>query len=286
MLKCTEEELARIESIADGLYRKVRKQKKDGTFRECYDALAPLKSIQARIKCMILRNVTYPSYLMGGLKNRDYVRNASVHTGARVVVNEDIAGFFPATSDRLIFDVWRHFFQFPPEVAKTLTRLTTRAGQLPQGTKTSNHLANLVFWAWEPRTVGALHSMGFRYTRFVDDMTISSPLEKTPAEIGNALSLLGSMVHRCGLSFKRKKHSITYAGQRMEATGLVLGKNSVGLGHTKKSSIRAVVRQHELSVSTGCTDEKARSRADSLVSLYARLHPRKGFALRQRLLAS
>ena len=55
--------------------------KKDGTIRICYDAKPPLKAMQARIKCLILKRVTYPSYLMGGLSERDYVRNAKVHAG-------------------------------------------------------------------------------------------------------------------------------------------------------------------------------------------------------------
>jgi hypothetical protein len=47
MLQCSVEELDRVESIADDLYREVRPPKKDGTYRLCYDAKPPLKGMQA-----------------------------------------------------------------------------------------------------------------------------------------------------------------------------------------------------------------------------------------------
>lgn len=286
MLQCTLAELESVESSTARLYREVTQLKKDGSYRLCFDAKSPLKSMHGRIQCLILKKVSYPSYLMGGLADRenprDYVRNANAHAGARVIVNEDIAGFFPATSDRVVFDIWKHVFHFPPEVAKTLTRLTTHAGQLPQGAKTSSYLANLVFAALEPRLVEKLRSMGFEYTRYIDDMTISSKTDKTAAEIGVAIGLLASMVRRYGLTLKRKKHSIAYAGQRMEVTGLVIGKSGAGLRHAKRSNIRALVHQCEIETPA---DPMAQRRAASLVGQYARLHPGKGQALKQRLQA-
>ena len=192
MLHCSIEELKRAESSADDLYREVKRPKQDGTVRICYDAKPPLKAMQARIQCLILKRVKYPSYLMGGLADRDYVRNAHVHAGARVMINEDIAKFFPSTSSSRVFDLWKYVFHFPLEVSRTLARLTTRRGGLPQGAKTSSYLANLVFWACEPDLVAKLRSMGFDYTRYIDDMTISSKIDKTAEELNHALSLLAS----------------------------------------------------------------------------------------------
>jgi len=227
---------------------------------------------------------------MGGLLDRenprDYVRNARAHAGWRVMINEDVAEFFPSTSSNIISDLWRHLFHFPSDVARTLTRLTTRKGALPQGAKTSSYLANLVFWAHEPDLVAKLWAMGFDYTRYIDDMTISSKTDKTPEELGLALSLLASMIKRYGLRFKRSKHSLVYAGQRMEVTGLVVGKDSAGLGHARRSSIRALVRRCEIVAQGAPASEEfaiMKRRAASLVGQCARLHPNQGQALKRRL---
>jgi hypothetical protein len=287
MLQCSVEELGRVESMADDLYREVRALRKDGRPRICYDAKRPLKGMQGRIQCMILKRVRYPAYLMGGLADRenprDYVRNANAHAGPRVMINEDVTKFFPSTSTHVVFDIWRYVFHFPVDVSQTLTRLTTRAGELPQGAKTSSYLANLVFWATEPGLVAKLRAMGFEYTRYIDDMTISSKTGKTAEQLGLALSLLASMVRRYGLRFKRIKHSIAYAGQRMEVTGLVIGEESAGLGRDKRSGIRALVHQCEIEACSSPEQSLMERRAASLVGQYARLHPTQGKALRLRL---
>jgi Reverse transcriptase (RNA-dependent DNA polymerase) len=290
MLRCSVEELTRVEATADDLYHEVRLIKKDGTPRICYDAKYPLKGMQGRIQCMILKKVKYPSHLMGGLADpenpRDYVRNARAHMGARIMINEDVAGFYPSTSSLVVFDIWRHLFHFPAEVSWTLTRLTTRAGQLPQGAKTSSYLANLVFWGTEPGLVTKLSEIGFEYTRYIDDMTISSKSDKTAEEIGLALSMLASMVKRYGFKFKRKKHSIVYAGQRMEVTGLVVGEESAGLRQSQRSGIRALVRRCEVEAHSGSASGDSQTmlrRAASFVGQYARIHPVQGQVLKRRL---
>jgi hypothetical protein len=290
MLQCPIEELTRVETLADDLYREVRQLKKDGSPRICYDAKHPLKGMQGRILCMILKHVKYPTYLMGGLADRenprDYVRNAQAHARARVMINEDMARCFPSISWRVVFDMWRYLFHFPEDVSMTLTRLTTRRNEIPQGAKTSSYLANLVFWATEPGLVAKLRSMGFDYTRYIDDMTISSKTDKTAAELGVAISLVASMVRRYGLRFKRNKHNLAYAGQRMEVTGLVVGQESAGLGHTKRSNIRALVHKCEIDARHAPEREEPTliyRRAASLVGQYARLHPNQGKALKRRL---
>jgi len=131
MLHLSGEQLDRLAHMADNLYRPVEKYKKDGSPRPCYNALPALKKVQGRIKCVILRKVVYLWYLTGGLLKRDYVENARMHTGQKMMVNNDITDFFPATSADLVFDTWRHLFHFPKDVARTLTRLTTRHGELP-----------------------------------------------------------------------------------------------------------------------------------------------------------
>jgi hypothetical protein len=288
ILQCSVEDLARIEESADRRYRVKKKLKTDGTARIYYDARSPLKAMQARIKCLILKKVAYPSYLMGGLSERDYVRNATVHAGARVMVNEDISRFFPSTSSAVVFDIWRHFFRFPDEVARTLTRLTTRKGELPQGAKTSSYLSNLVFWSMEPAIVAMLRSVGFEYTRFIDDVTISSKTDRSSEELFNVFAPLVSMIKRHGLMLKRSKHRLVYAGQRMETTGLVVGERSAGLGRTRRSGVRALVYQCEASAQIDAGSPvfaSLRRRAASLVGQYSRLHPGQGQLLKQRLKA-
>ena len=137
MLKHSVTDLQQIAGTASQRYR-IRKQerKKDGTMRICYDALGPLKSIQARIQCLILNHVAYPIYLQGSIKDRTFPRgqaaNARRHTRKHTLITEDIKQFFPSVRRPMVFDIWHRFFKYPPAVAEVLTKLTTKDCILPQ----------------------------------------------------------------------------------------------------------------------------------------------------------
>ncbi|WP_253445646.1 reverse transcriptase family protein [Halomonas sp. Y3] len=165
------DELLSLAQRADGLYRIAKSiTKPDGSIRNTYDALAPLKEVHRRIKSQILDHVDYPPYLTGSVKGCDYKVNAALHTNARIVINEDISGFFPSTSAERVFNIWRGLFGFSQDVSQCLTQLTTRQGELPQGAITSSFLANLVFWQDEPALHARFASQGLIYSRYVDDI--------------------------------------------------------------------------------------------------------------------
>jgi hypothetical protein len=133
-LRTSSAQLQAIAALADRSYRRVELE--PGSTREVFCAKPKLKEIQSRIKFAILKRVSFPNYLTGSLKGRDYITNARLHSGARVLICEDVTKFFPSVSAEKVFDIWRHFFGFSDQVAELLTRLTTKAGSLPQGAST------------------------------------------------------------------------------------------------------------------------------------------------------
>jgi hypothetical protein len=245
MLKHSIADLQHIAATADQRYRIGKQErKKDGTLRTCYDALGPLKSVQARIQCLILNKVTYPIYLQGSIKDRTSPRgqaaNARRHTRKRCLITEDIKQFFPSVRRHLVFDIWHRFFRCPPIVAECLTKLTTKADTLPQGAKTSALLANLVFWEDEWCLVADLHERGITYTRLIDDITCSSNADLSAAEIERTITALRTMVQRRGLRLNDHKQTIARTGVRMVATKLVVNAKTA-LTTEQRSAIRAAV---------------------------------------------
>ena len=123
-LRTDESHLESLARRANQLYRIAKEvPKDDGSVRHTYDAQKPLKDIHRLIKLEILDRVSFPTYLTGSIKGRDYKTNATLHNGAKIVISEDISTFFPTTTPVIIFDVWRHFFGFSQEVATCLTQL-------------------------------------------------------------------------------------------------------------------------------------------------------------------
>lgn len=281
-------ELKKLADHADGLYRVARTiHKPDGSIRITYDALAPLKRAQQKIKSQILDHVKYPTYLTGSIKGCDAKVNANLHAGARIVINEDISGFFPSTTAECVFDIWRYFFGFSEEVAQCLTRLTTREGVLPQGAISSSFLANLVFWRHESKLHTMFAAQGLVYSRYVDDIAVSSKKFLSNKDKKEVIRQVYGMLRKHGYHAKRAKHEIVCSSQRMEITKLGVNKRP-SLSKRTRSKIRAVVHAVELRFKKG-------ERLPFHCGLYAQamgkihylkqFHPNEAASLKRRLLA-
>jgi hypothetical protein len=290
MLKYPILELQHIASTANQRYRIGKQElKKDGTLRICYDALGPLKSIQARIQCMILNRVTYPTYLQGSIKDpispRGQKANAALHTRKRTLITEDVKQFFPSVRSQIVFDIWHKFFTFPPTIAQLLTKLTTKNGLLPQGTKTSALLSNLVFWEDEWRLVGDLHMRGITYTRLIDDITCSSKLNLSTEQTTSIITALHAMAHRKGLKLNAVKQTIARAGERQVTTKLVVNVKTA-LPAEQRSAIRAAVRNLQNTPRTARTTERYEKdlrRIGGRVAYLKQHHPKEADQLRSIL---
>ncbi len=205
-----------------------------------------------------------------------------------MIVNDDIEDFFPSTAATIVYETWRYFFHFPQDVARTLTRLTVRQGGLPQGARTSSYLANLAFWAFEPKLVSTLNALGFVYSRYVDDITISARSDRARRKLDIAIKLVNGMVARYGLRFGPDKHSVAHAGSKMEVTGLIVGETTVGVTKAKHSKVRALVHCFEKAASEQPEDLGTlalKGRVSTVLGQYARFHPKKADALKQRVSA-
>lgn len=289
---CISEPLLRsIARRAPGLYvGPTPKPKKDSNkVRYVFDTRKPLKPLLKRINNVIFKRVIYPPYLTGSLPGKDFVQNVALHAGAKQVVTEDIKNFFDNITAEHVFRIWHHFFGFSEAVAELLTQLTTKDGKVCQGTPTSSYLANLAFWDREPALVKKLISRGIRYSRYVDDITISSINEMTEEDKRWAIAQTYGMIGGAGFKAQRVKHSAASARNAITIMGLNANSPS-GPTLTKKerAKIRATVFQLEQRFSRGDVTPEFRAditRAVGRVGRLKRLHAREGEQLTKRLYA-
>ena len=244
----SESSLRTIAQNADRFYiQNPPEVKPDGRLRIHYTVKSKLKVIQERIKSNIFYAVYFPEYLQGSIKSserikRGYDNDASLHIGARLVISEDVSDFFPSITSEIIYMIWKDFFRFPSEVSEILTMLTTYEGALVQGSSTSSYLANLLFWDVEHRLVEELSKNGFTYTRYVDDLTISTKSSNTTnLQKSEILSKVIRMLKSKGVNINRKKHLIAHANKRMTVHNLTINSNHPSVGKKKKKQIRLEV---------------------------------------------
>jgi hypothetical protein len=282
-LRMSEAELRRIADRANASWRMVKPA--PGSTRETFDAHGPLKALHKQLKNRIFSRVYFPDYLQGSLKGRDYVSNADLHKNKQILICEDVKKFFPSVSATFVEDVWWGFFGFSREVASVLTRLTTKDGALPQGSIASSFLANLVMWRREPLLRAKLEAMGITYSRYVDDMSMSSAVRLDKATQTKVIGMVYGMLAAHGLRAGRHKHEVFSASQRMITTKLIVNRKP-SLTAVKRSKVRAQVHQLEMAAASGVSEIELRelaNKASQRVGQLARFHKRSGELLRDRV---
>jgi hypothetical protein len=250
-LGITEEYLNEILENSDLLYHANTPEKKaDGSLRQTYRVEEKLKIILRKIVTNIFHHVDFPRYIQGSIKDkekpRDYISNASVHTGKKLLIKEDIKNFFPSIKSLEVEKIWRRLFKFSPDVANALTKLTTLNGSVPQGAPTSSYLANLIFWDVEPSVVTNLSNLGITYSRYVDDITLSTNRHLSPEEKTEIIKLIYGMCLKKGIKPNRKKHAIMTSSEKMTVHGLNVNSIVPTLSKNERQNLRAAVYQCKL----------------------------------------
>lgn len=289
-LRTSPEALRALAARSGSLYRVAKRiRKPDGSERVTYEALGPLKLAHKRI-LDILRRVEFPSYLMGGISNqgctRGYIENAHRHAGSAILIQEDIANFFPSVSVDQVRRIFLHVCRFPPVVAQLLAELCTRAGAIPQGAAPSTHLANLVLYDEELCVASELAALNLTYSRFIDDITVSSSVELPKSTVELVVGRVRALVEREGFKVNRAKQSVSGRGTHHSVHRLNVSGARATLPLKERKNIRASVKQLENRAAAGRDMESFYQdwqRAMGRVGRFQSLHPVAGQVLKMRL---
>ena len=175
-------EILKISKISDDQkYETDEIEKADGRIRKIHKPCADIRKIQRRINKRVFNAVVWPTYIYGSVPtnnlntgNKDYVECAAMHCQARSILKLDIEDFFDNISEDLVYRIFKNFFGFSKKVSDVLTKVCTVDGALPQGGLTSSYLASLALFEIETNIYSRLKNKKLIYTRYVDDITISS----------------------------------------------------------------------------------------------------------------
>ncbi|MBI4441767.1 MAG: RNA-directed DNA polymerase [Acidobacteria bacterium] len=178
-----------------------------------------LKVVQLRINDRLLRPLSFPPYMFGGVKRKRVLDNVHIHLKAKVLVKIDLASFFPSITNRHVYQVWQDLLGCSPEISSLLTRLTTFERHLPQGAPTSTLLANLVLHLIDGPIRSECERLGIRYSTWVDDLAFSS---ENPRPI---INFVISALRRESLRISRRKLEIIGPGKRKILNGVVISRS-------------------------------------------------------------
>ena len=220
-----------------------------------------LKALQRRVLHRLLNPLLAHPAATGFVRGRSIVDNARPHVGRGVVINLDLADFFPTITAERVAALFRAR-GWDVDSAAILSRICTNEGHLPQGAPTSPAISNLVCRKLDERLDRLIQRLKGNYTRYADDMTISLPglgrnkrlrrhkgrktLSRPQFVSRNLLTLIRQIIEQEGFRIQmKKKVRVQRPHQRQTATGLVVNQ-AVHLPRDVRRRIRAMRHRQRL----------------------------------------
>jgi hypothetical protein len=221
-------------------YRRFVIPKRGGGERAIWAPMPLLKAAQHWILYNIAEKLPVHGAAHGFLPGRSTLSNAAAHTDARVVVKMDVKDFFPTVTLARVKGIFRKA-GYREQVATLLALLCTESprevvqleGQtyyvslgprcLPQGAPTSPALTNTLCLRLDRRLSGLATRLGWRYTRYADDLTFSLPAgHPGRPRTGALLGLVRRIALAEGFTLHPAKTRVHRRGGRQQVTGLVV----------------------------------------------------------------
>lgn len=182
-------------------------------------SIGKLKVIQKRL----LKNVFYKIPLLrcikGGVRGESSISNAKEHKGKKYRFQTDLRNFFPSITSKQIIKALKGK-GFSIQNAKLITKLVDYDSALTQGNPTSMFIANLVFEKVDEKLLSLIKGKKITYTRWVDDLTFSSPDNFQPI-----IGIIIKTISQNGFIVHRKKTG--YRSKRSKITGVDVGNNTL-----------------------------------------------------------
>ena len=202
--------------------------------------LAPqfrLRQTQNWIRENILDRLTVSPYATAYRKGMSISANANAHEGNDWLLRMDIQNFFMNIREEAVSKVFEDA-GYHSSVIRFMTNICTFYGFLPQGAPTSPALSNLISKRMDVAIGTAATHFGANYTRYSDDLVISSNDRDSLWDCGK---MVRRIVRTEGFRLNRKKMRLAGPGDSRRITGLIIGSNGVGIGRRKEREIRAMI---------------------------------------------
>jgi RNA-directed DNA polymerase len=251
-------------------YSDIKILKKNGSQRWLSSANSGLRLLHGQI----LREIEDPKFFhpsaFAFIKGKSAINCAEVHQKANWLIKIDLVDFFHFIDERMVYRTFRsrgvHKFQ-----SFVFSRLLTRSpkkedlgylslpsrykrnywspakwskvtgnhrlGYLPQGARTSGAVSNLVAYRLDQKISELATFNNLLYTRYADDLIISSELEFNRLFAESILKQASKILRSEGFQVNPMKTRIVPPGARMKVLGLLVGKPGLRLTRQFRASV-------------------------------------------------
>lgn len=230
-------------------YRTYTIPKRSGGLREINHPAASLKIVQRWLVEKLLNELRVHRSAMGYVEGLGIFQNAGMHRRSNFFVRYDFRDFFPSISEgvvsryinaEILANRFNHDLDVVPVVVRLVCYSPKRGFQkrLSIGAPSSPHISNLVMYRFDEELSRAAVSAGVVYTRYADDIYLSSGdrlrLEEFEPVMRRTLDKEAPFV-----SVNENKIQRMSRRNRVSITGLkISSQRRVSVGRELKRSIR------------------------------------------------
>ena len=223
-----------------------------------------LKVAQRWILREIVEHLPVHGAAHGFLAGRSIVTNAREHLGSKLLLQVDLKNFFPTITYRRVRGLFRKA-GYREQVATLLALLCTESPRevvelegttyyvalgprcLPQGAPTSPALTNTICLRLDRRLAGLARKLGWRYTRYADDLTFSLSMKhKGKPGLGKLLGGIKAIASDEGFQVNQSKTHVSRPGNRQKVCGLIVnGEAAPRVPRPLRRQLRAALHNLE-----------------------------------------
>lgn len=273
--------------------------KRDGTERPIWAPLPRLKAAQRWVLHNIVERLPTHGSAHGFLAGRSTLTNATVHQNSAVVVKMDVEQFFPTVTWRRVKGVFRRA-GYREQISTLLALLCTESPReiveydgkkyfislgtrcLPQGAPTSPAITNALCLRLDRRITALAKKLGWRYTRYADDLTFSRPNGSENASPAALIKIVTKIVNAEGFRVKGSKTRLHRTGGRQTVTGLVVnGEGPPRVPRKLRRQIKAAI--HNLEKGKPLPGGETLARLQGYAAYIAMTNPVLGRAMLDRI---
>lgn len=224
-------------------------KKSDGRERLIHKPCKEIRNIQRRINHRIFKPlVIWPVYLFGSVPSEkhepahDYINCAKRHCLSKSVLKLDIKDFFDNIDESLVKKIFREFFKYSESVVNILTKICCVNGHVPQGALTSSYIASLCLFSIEPLLAQRLNNKNLRYTRYVDDITISTTKHKF--DFNATINIVENLLNSVDLPLNIEKIKTEYfSTEPLKVHNLRIDFNKPRYDKSETKNLRAAINR-------------------------------------------
>lgn len=221
--------------------------KRTGGERQIAHPARPLKAVQRWISSKYLSQLPVHKSATAYRRGSSIRKNAETHASSKFTLRVDFRDFFPN------FTIL-HVYQFLKDQQEALgiddrdlrfvSQIVCRHGGLTIGSPTSPVLTNAIMFSFDEAVFKYCKSNGLKYTRYADDIFISS---SEPNKLGEAYQIVRRVADNfkfANLKINGRKTAFLSRRYKRLVTGLVITpQGKISIGRDRKRKIKALIHQ-------------------------------------------